>query len=57
MGRETRTGSVDQAPLCEAKGGAGRGLVARWRLGMGVGFLGKYALVYFALTMIVDSGE
>jgi len=57
VGRETRTGSVDQAPPCEAKGGAGRGLVARWRLGMGVGFLGKYALVYFALTMIVDSGE
>ena len=38
MGRETRTGSVDQAPLCEARGGAGRGLVARWRFGVVVGF-------------------
>ena len=26
MGRETHTGSVDHAPLCEAKGGAGRGV-------------------------------
>jgi len=45
VGRETHTGSVDHAPLCEAKGGAGRGLVARWRFGMAVGFRGEYIRV------------